>query len=88
MPTKRWIAAGADARDRTMRGWFRDRATECLDATAWYRSSIAGLFAAGNTASTVMGRAYPGAGATLAPAMVGGFLAAEALAAERDAPPR
>lgn len=47
MPTKRWIAAGADARDRTMRGWFRDRATECLDATAWYRSSIAGLFAAG-----------------------------------------
>lgn len=42
---------------------------------------IPGLFAAGNTASTVMGRSYPGAGATLAPAMVGGFVAAEAVAA-------
>jgi 3-oxosteroid 1-dehydrogenase len=44
-------------------------------------SAIAGLYAAGNSASTVMGRSYPGAGATLAPAMVGGFLAAESAAA-------
>jgi 3-oxosteroid 1-dehydrogenase len=42
---------------------------------------IPGLYAAGNIASTVMGRSYPGAGATLAPAMVGGFLAAESAAA-------
>jgi 3-oxosteroid 1-dehydrogenase len=44
-------------------------------------SVIAGLFAGGNTVSTVMGKSYPGAGATLAPAMVGGFLAAESAAA-------
>jgi len=44
-------------------------------------SVIAGLFAAGNSASTVMGKSYPGAGATLAPAMLGGFLAAESAAA-------
>ncbi len=47
-------------------------------------SVITGLYAAGNTASTVMGRSYPGAGATLAPAMLGGFLAAEALAADDE----
>jgi 3-oxosteroid 1-dehydrogenase len=49
-------------------------------------TTITGLFAAGNTASTVMGRAYPGAGATLAPAMLGGFVAAEAIAAEHGSP--
>jgi 3-oxosteroid 1-dehydrogenase len=47
-------------------------------------SVIAGLFAGGNTVSTVMGKSYPGAGATLAPAMVGGFLAAESAAAEGE----
>ena len=47
-------------------------------------SVIEGLYAAGNTASTVMGRSYPGAGATLAPAMVGGFLAAEAAAGDHE----
>lgn len=47
-------------------------------------TAIAGLYAAGNTASTVMGRSYPGAGATLAPAMLGGFLAAEAAAADDE----
>ncbi len=41
---------------------------------------IPGLYAAGNVASPVMGRSYPGAGATLAPAMVGGMLAAESMA--------
>ena len=44
-------------------------------------SVIAGLFAAGNSASTVMGKSYPGAGATLAPAMLGGYRAAESAAA-------
>jgi len=43
VPTARWIAAAADARDRTARTWFRDRADECLGYTRWYRSSIAGL---------------------------------------------
>ena len=43
---------------------------------------IGGLYAAGNSASTVMGRSYPGAGATIAPAMTGGFVAAEALAVD------
>jgi len=41
---------------------------------------IAGLYAAGNSASTVMGTRYAGAGATIAPAMVFGFLAGEAIA--------
>jgi len=43
VPTARWIAAAADARDRTARTWFRDRADECLGYTRWYRYSIAGL---------------------------------------------
>ena len=36
MPTRRWIAAATDARDRAMRDEFRARATVCLDDTAWY----------------------------------------------------
>src|SRR4051794_17311627 len=47
MPTAKWIAAGADARDRTARTWFRDRARECLNATRWYSYSTAGLLGAG-----------------------------------------
>ena len=37
---------------------------------------ISGLYAIGNSSASVMGRAYPGAGATLGPAMTFGFLAA------------
>ena len=37
---------------------------------------IAGLYAAGNTTASVMGRTYPGPGSTIAPAMVFGYLAA------------
>lgn len=41
-------------------------------------STIPGLFAAGNTSAAVMGRSYPGAGGTIGPALVFGYLAAEA----------
>lgn len=35
---------------------------------------IPGLYACGNVAATVMGPGYPGSGATLGPALVGGYL--------------
>lgn len=38
---------------------------------------IEGLYAIGNTSASVTGRYYPGAGATLGPAMTFGFIAAE-----------
>jgi len=45
-------------------------------------SAIAGLYAAGNTSAAVMGRTYAGPGATIGPAMVFGYLAAEDIARE------
>lgn len=45
-------------------------------------SIIAGLYAVGNNASSVMGETYPGAGGTIAPALTYGMLAAEAANAE------
>ncbi|MEC3976449.1 3-oxosteroid 1-dehydrogenase [Amycolatopsis sp. H20-H5] len=43
-------------------------------------SVVGGLYAAGNTSAAVMGRTYAGPGATIGPAMVFGYLAAEHLA--------
>ncbi|MEV6970114.1 FAD-dependent oxidoreductase [Hamadaea sp. NPDC051192] len=46
-------------------------------------SVISGLYAAGNTTASVMGRTYPGPGSTIAPAMVFGYRAAQHAAAGR-----
>jgi len=43
-------------------------------------STIPGLFAIGNTSASVMGTSYPGAGATIGPAMTFGLVAADAIA--------
>jgi 3-oxosteroid 1-dehydrogenase len=42
---------------------------------------IDGLYAAGNVSSAVMGNTYAGPGATIGPAIVFGYLAAEDIAA-------
>ncbi|NKQ53110.1 3-oxosteroid 1-dehydrogenase [Amycolatopsis sp. K13G38] len=47
-------------------------------------SVIAGLYAAGNTSAAVMGHTYAGPGATIGPAMVFGYLAAEHLAGDKS----
>jgi len=64
----------------TKAGLVTDLGGRVLDE---HGQTIPGLYAAGNSASTVMGTRYAGAGATIAPAMVFGFLAGEAIA--RDA---
>jgi len=43
---------------------------------------IPGLYAAGNSSASIMGRTYPGAGGTIGPALCYGFLAAEAAATD------
>jgi 3-oxosteroid 1-dehydrogenase len=46
---------------------------------------LEGLYASGNCTATIFGRDYPGAGATLGPAMTFAFLAAEHMADRRSA---
>ncbi len=50
-------------------------------------SVIAGLYAAGNVSSAVMGRTYAGPGATIGPALTFGYLAAEDIASASVADP-
>jgi 3-oxosteroid 1-dehydrogenase len=67
----------------TKGGLRTDRHARVLDP---HGAPIAGLFAAGNTSASIMGRGYPGAGGTIGPALCFGFLAAECAAREADAP--
>jgi 3-oxosteroid 1-dehydrogenase len=45
--------------------------------------AIEGLYAIGNTSSSVMGTSYPGAGSTIGPAMTFGYIAANHITANR-----
>ncbi len=63
----------------TKGGLVTDAGARVLDAEG---APIAGLYAAGNCSSSMMGRTYPGAGGTIGPALVFGFRAAESAAAD------
>ena len=60
-------------------GLSTDRDGAVLDIN---RIRIPGLYAIGNTAASVMGSSYPGAGGTLGPAVSFGIAAADAIAAQ------
>jgi succinate dehydrogenase/fumarate reductase flavoprotein subunit len=51
------------------------------------RKPIPGLFAVGNDAASIFGGSYPGAGATLGPAMTFGYICGKHLAENRKADP-
>jgi 3-oxosteroid 1-dehydrogenase len=57
----------------TKGGLLTDEHARVLDTAG---QPIPGLYAAGNTSASVMGRTYPGAGATIAPAAIFGYLGA------------
>ena len=61
----------------TYHGLVTDAQTQVLDAD---RRPIPGLFAVGNDAASIFGGSYPGAGATLGPAMTFGYVCAKRLA--------
>jgi len=61
-----------------------DARTRVLDAG---RKPIDGLFAVGNDAASIFGGSYPGAGATLGPAMTFGYVCGRHLAEGRDIQP-
>ncbi len=60
------------------------------DERAWvFREDgtvIEGMYAAGSASASVMGRSYAGAGATIGPAMMFGYIAIRATAVEGEAP--
>ncbi|MDE0573927.1 FAD-dependent oxidoreductase [Demequina sp. B12] len=58
----------------TKGGLLTDEHARVLDTAG---TPIEGLYAAGNTTASVMGRTYPGAGSTIGPATVFGFLGAK-----------
>lgn len=61
----------------TFAGLVTDEKTRVLDAAG---QPIAGLYAVGNDAASVMGGNYPGAGITLGPAITFGYIAGKELA--------
>jgi 3-oxosteroid 1-dehydrogenase len=64
----------------TKGGLLTDESARVLDGDG---EVIPGLYAAGNSSASVMGTVYAGAGATIAPAMTFGYVAALDLAAPR-----
>ena len=61
----------------TYHGLVTDAQTHVLDVG---RNPIPGLFAVGNDAASIFGGSYPGAGATLGPAMTFGYICGKKLA--------
>ena len=57
----------------TSGGLATDASARVLDAAG---QPVAGLYAVGNSAASVMGRSYPGAGSTIGPAMTFAYIAA------------
>jgi succinate dehydrogenase/fumarate reductase flavoprotein subunit len=66
----------------TYHGLVTDELTRVLDID---RKPIPGLFAVGNDAASIFGGSYPGAGATLGPAMTFGYICGKNLAEARGA---
>jgi predicted oxidoreductase len=64
----------------TYHGLVTDARTRVLDVE---RKPIPGLFAVGNDAASIFGGSYPGAGATLGPAMTFGYICGKTLAERR-----
>jgi 3-oxosteroid 1-dehydrogenase len=64
-------------------GLDTDAEARVLDATG---KTIEGLYAIANTAASVMGYSYPGAGATIGPAMTFGYIAARHIAGTAGRP--
>jgi succinate dehydrogenase/fumarate reductase flavoprotein subunit len=66
----------------TFAGLSTDAAGRVLSAD---REPVAGLFAVGNDAASIMGGNYPGGGITLGPAVTFGYICAHVLAGREDA---
>lgn len=76
-----YYAMRVDAGDiGTKGGLLTDKDARVLDASD---QPIEGLYCIGNNSASVMGKAYPGAGGTLGPAMTFGFRAANHIAASK-----